>query len=97
MPDNPFGFAQGTRGADPLEAGSKPGITSLQSKSDGLHIRFAAVPGRIYRLECCEDWGTNQWSILFDHIAGTGDLRTLIDPLGAVRPKCFYRIVITAE
>ena len=44
------------------------------------------------RLECREDLTANQWSILFDH-----NPRTLIDARGTTRPKCFYRVVITAS
>ena len=46
---------------------------------------------------CREDLTANLWSILFDHIAGTGNPRTLIDSLGSTRPTCFYRVVITAQ
>ena len=62
-----------------------------------MRIEFATIPDRIYWLECCEGLTANHWSILFDHIDGTGDSRTLIDPLGTTRPKCFHRVVITAQ
>ena len=93
----PSTAAQGTRDTDPHELASKPEISSVRSGTDGVLIKFATVPGRIYRLECSEDLTANQWSILFDHIDGTGDPRTLIDSLGTTRPKCFYLIVITAQ
>ena len=46
-------------------------------------------------MEYSEDLTKNQWSILLDHIPGTGAVRTVIDPLGTTLPKCFYRVVIT--
>ena len=61
-----------------------------------MRIEFATVPGRVYRVECCEDLALNQWTVLFDDIAGTGDPWIAIDPSGKTLPKCFYRVVITA-
>ena len=61
--------------------------------------RLPTVPGKTYRVEYSEDLSKNQWSILLDHIPGTGTLRTVIDPLGpfdaaqgtrTTLPKCFY-------
>ena len=45
-------------------------------------------------MEYSEDLTKNQWSILLDHIPGTGAVRTVIDPLGTTLPKRFYRVVV---
>ena len=104
----PFDCAQGTRGTNPLDPASKPGISSLQPAADGMHLqlsplrhrrlakpRLPTVPGKTYRVEYSEDLTQNQWHLLLDKIPGTGTTRTVIDPLGTTLPKCFYRIVIT--
>ena len=103
----PFDCAQGTRGTNPLDPASKPGISSLQPAADGMHLqwsplrqrrlakpRLATVPGKTCRVEHSEDLTQNHQQILLDHIPGTGALSTVIAP---TLPKCFYRIVITAS
>ena len=103
----PFDYAQGTRGTNPLDPASTFHIHSLQPAADGRHLqwsplrhrllakpRLPTVPGKTCRVEYSEDLTKNQWSILLDHIPGTGAVRTVIDPLGTTLPKCFYRVVV---
>ena len=53
-------------------------------------------PARPTGWHTAKDLTKDQWSILLDHIPGTGTLRTVIDPLGTTLPKCFHRVIITA-
>ena len=89
------GFSDGEEllaGTDLLEPLSKPRLASIASEADGMHLQFATVPGRTYRVEYSEDLA--QWSAL-DSFSGTGSIQTVVHPLGTTLPQCFYRVVIT--
>lgn len=56
-------------------------------------LEFATVPGRSHVVECCTDLASGEWTVIKDHITGTGRPIQLLDEGAATRqPRCFYRL-----
>jgi len=57
-------------------------------------MAFAVIRtgGKQYRVERSETYPSDQWSIVKEHVPGTGGIVQVLDPTGLSFPKCFYRV-----
>ena len=59
-----------------------------------LHLQFASISGRLYRVERTLLLTTQSWSSVADSIPGSGGLVEVTDPAAAQRLQGFYRLVL---
>jgi hypothetical protein len=77
----------------PSTSASALRLTDIARTPAGAGFQFAAEAGRQYRLEGTEDLASGQWTILLDHIPGTGGVLQVTDPNVAGLKQYFYRII----
>jgi hypothetical protein len=75
---------------------SSPQIRGLEmDPAAGFRIRFAALPGRTYRLQACDDLAAGVWSDVGPLLEGRGGEAELVDPVASGMERRFYRLINT--
>ena len=59
-----------------------------------IHLRFASISGRLYRIERAPDMIAHAWSVVADNLPGTGGVVEMIDPNTSPTQQGFYRLVL---
>lgn len=63
----------------------------------GVLPEFQSLTGRTYSIEYCNGLGTNDWQILVEGIAGTGEMLDVGDYEAVTNACRFYRIIVQPD
>jgi autotransporter-associated beta strand protein len=80
-------------GTDPENRTSLLKFSQVSAVGGDTQLSFATVTGKTYRVERSDSLDPGSWSVVQDHIGGTGEIVTCSDGSGAGLSKRFYRIV----
>jgi hypothetical protein len=71
------------------------GIVKAELRSANMAIYIQSVSGKLYRVERSPQYPASQWTVVSDHVPGTGEIVQVLDPIGPSLPKCFYRVSLS--
>lgn len=80
-------------GTGPKDRSSLLKFNQVNAVGGDTQLSFPTVAGKTYRIECSNNLDPGSWSVVQDHIGGTGGVVTCSDANGAGLAKRFYRIV----
>jgi uncharacterized repeat protein (TIGR01451 family) len=79
-------------GTDPHDPNSVMRIETAQRDANHLRVRFTSVPGKLYRLERATNFTGANWTVVADHLLGTGAFLVAVDPIITTGVPQFYRV-----
>ncbi len=82
-------------GTSPNSNGQRPAIEQLTADTDGIHIRFATVTGRMYQVKWRASLTTGEWQNLGSAVAGDGTVKEVLDTPSPATSARFYKVQIT--
>ncbi len=96
--DGSTNYQEYLAGTDPRTQDSRLKIASFAPEPGGgaYTITWPTTEGRTYRVERSTNLTPGSWTILQDHIPGTGTAATHTDPNITGFTRLFYRIVLTS-
>jgi glucose/arabinose dehydrogenase len=82
-------------GTDPQDPASAMGIVKAELLDENMCVFIHSVSGKFYRVERSPQYPASQWTVVNDHVPGTGGIVQVLDPTGPSLPKCFYRVSLS--
>jgi len=79
-------------GTDPHDPNSVMRIETAQRDANNLRVRFTTVPGKLYRLERATNFAGANWTVVADHLLGTGAFLEAVDPIITTGVPQLYRV-----
>jgi glucose/arabinose dehydrogenase len=82
---------------NPNDAGSALRITSIVPGGGGYEVSFASSSNKLYRLKTKTDLSLAGWTVVTNHVAGTGGILSIAHAAGGTGTQRFYRVRLPSE
>jgi hypothetical protein len=81
-------------GTSPNEARSAFRVSGVARGTDGISVRIATLPGRLYHLQRRADLAAGTWTTIRSNILATANETVLVDSDAGSLQRAFYRVVL---